>query len=154
MVAPRGLACALLLGALLVPAVSTEAAPTLARRIDAGGNGDYTDTSGNVWERDRAYTTGGYGYLGGATARVRSAIAGTTDDTLYQSIRKGTSLEYRFDVPNDAYTVTLKFAEVESGSFGVGRGSSAFRSKASRCSLASTYSPRSAPTRHSTARSQ
>lgn len=121
MVAPRGLACALLLGALLVPAVSTEAAPTLARRIDAGGNGDYTDTSGNVWERDRAYTTGGYGYLGGATARVRSAIAGTTDDTLYQSIRKGTSLEYRFDVPNDAYTVTLKFAEVESGSFGVGR---------------------------------
>ena len=120
-VAPRALACALLIGALLVPAFSTEAAPTVVRRIDAGGNGDYTDTSGSVWVRDSAYTAEGYGYLGGATTRVRSAIAGTADDTVYQSVRRGTSFEYRFDVPNDAYTVTLKFAEVESGSFGVGR---------------------------------
>lgn len=79
-------------------------------RVNAGG-GVYTDTLGAVWQADRPYTTGSWGYLGGQTYNVTSPIDNTDDDKLYQSERFGMS-EYRFDVPNGTYRVELKFAEL------------------------------------------
>ena len=72
-------------------------------RIDCGGPG-YTDVGGNVWIAD-AYFAGGY------TGSTADPIALTTDDVLYQTERYGNST-YSIPVPNGAYQVTLKFAEI------------------------------------------
>lgn len=90
----------------------TAAYPTFVRRVNAGGS-SYTDTSGNLWSADQAFTTGGWGYVtAGSTSTTANAISGTLDDTLYQAMRSRNSLEYRFTVPNGDYDVTLKFAEI------------------------------------------
>jgi hypothetical protein len=83
--------------------------PTFDIGVNAGG-GAYTDHSGFVWQADRAWTAGSWGYFGGQTGQVTTAIAGTLDQPLYQSERYAMT-EYRFTVPNGAYSVTLKFAE-------------------------------------------
>ncbi len=72
-------------------------------RINAGG-GTYTDGSGQVWAADT-------GFSGGATYSTATTIAGTSDGRLYQSVRYG-NFGYSLAVPNGAYRVTLKFAEV------------------------------------------
>ncbi|HVI30548.1 malectin, partial [Phenylobacterium sp.] len=65
-----------------------------------------------------AVTTGGVSYLadqyftGGATFSVTSAIAGTTDDAVYQTERYGSTFSYAVPVANGSYSVTLKFAEL------------------------------------------
>jgi beta-galactosidase len=45
----------------------------------------------------------------GATARINGPVAGTTDDELYRTYRRGT-FAYRLPVVNGTYEVTLKFA--------------------------------------------
>jgi tetrahydromethanopterin S-methyltransferase subunit C len=74
-------------------------------RINAGG-ASYTDTSGNVWAADPS--TVGYSF-------ATSAAIGNTGNapTLYQTERwnPGT-VQYSFTVPNAAYSVKLKFAEI------------------------------------------
>ena len=85
-------------------------------RVNAGGS-SFTDSASNVWIADTGYNTGNTGSTG-------SAIAGTTDDTLFQSQRwdpaGGSELEYTFTVPNGGYEVRLLFAESYSGAFSVG----------------------------------
>jgi len=72
----------------------------------------YVDRSGLVWQADRAWTPGGWGWMNGAVYTATHDIAGTDDDILYQSERFGLS-EYRFDVPvAGTYQVTLRFAEL------------------------------------------
>lgn len=74
-------------------------------RVNAGGSG-YTDSTGNVWSADTGFT-GGFSYA------VSSAIANTTTPVLYQTERwSSTTLTYNFTVPNAAYNVKLKFAEI------------------------------------------
>ena len=96
--------------------VTTLLATNALIRVNAGG-GAYTDGSGNLWSAD-------YGYNTGLTAGFSNPISGTNDDLLYQSQRydKDTSPEliYSFNVPNGDYTVNLHFAEIYSGTFGVG----------------------------------
>src|SRR5581483_8061446 len=72
-------------------------------RVNAGG-GSYTDSATNLWQADTQY-------LGGSSASVSNAVAGTGDPTLYQSERWGAST-YTFHVPAGNYQVTLKFAEI------------------------------------------
>lgn len=72
-------------------------------RVNAGGS-NYTDASSNLWKADTQYT-------GGSSASTASTIAGTGDQTLYQSERWG-AFSYNFNVPPGNYQVTLKFAEV------------------------------------------
>jgi hypothetical protein len=75
-------------------------------RINAGG-GSYTDNGGNVWSADCCSS-------GGNTFGTAAAIAGTSDQTLYQTERwyPGT-LTYTFgSLPASSYQVTLKFAEI------------------------------------------
>jgi subtilisin family serine protease len=89
--------------------------PAYRTGIDAGGSAS-TDSAGDLWVSDQAWTAGGYGYLvRGRVIRTRRAIAGTVDDTLYQTSREATG-GYRFDtLPAGNYTVELGFAELERG---------------------------------------
>jgi len=75
-------------------------------RVNAGG-GAYTDTNGNAWSGDTAYS-------GGATWSVGNTISNTSAQALYQTCRYG-SFGYNFPVPNGTYTVNLKFAEISLG---------------------------------------
>jgi hypothetical protein len=71
--------------------------------VNAGGNA-YTDTLGNSWAADDSFT-------GGESSSTTHTIANTPDPTLYQSERYG-DFSYQFTVPNGAYNVKLKFAEI------------------------------------------
>ncbi len=85
--------------------------PGYAQRVNAGGE-EYRDSLGNTWAADQAFATGSWGYVGTSTGTytVTNAIAGTTDDQLYQTERNNMT-QYRFTVPNGTYQVTLKFSE-------------------------------------------
>ena len=72
--------------------------------VNAGG-ASYTASDGTVYEADTAYS-GGNLY-----SDPSAAIAGTTDDALYQSERYG-SFSYAVPVADGTYAVTLQFAEI------------------------------------------
>jgi chitinase len=99
-------------GATLVLAPSASAAVSAPVRVNAGGSA-YTDAAGNAWSADAAYTSGGGGYdtlYGGST--TGSAIAGTSDPSLYQSYDLFNNWSgYKFDIANGTYQVTLKMVE-------------------------------------------
>jgi hypothetical protein len=83
------------------------------RALDAGSDAPYVDTSGDTWDADRAYTTGGWGYVQASRSYATSrSIAGTRDPALYQSLRAD-PYAYRFDaVPSGVYQVELRFAQL------------------------------------------
>jgi hypothetical protein len=70
--------------------------------LNIGGAG-YTGAGGTVYQAD-AY------HSGGSVRSVSSSIAGTVDDTLYQSYRYG-DFSYAVPVANGTYLLTLKFSE-------------------------------------------
>ncbi|MFQ5633655.1 MAG: malectin domain-containing carbohydrate-binding protein, partial [bacterium] len=80
-------------------------------RINAGGASSFTDTNGDTFVADQAYTTGSYGYSGGVAFNVPKPIGGTTDDPLYQDLRaQSLSFMYKFDVSSaSTFDVTLYF---------------------------------------------
>jgi len=88
-----------------------------ATRINTGGS-SFTDSSSNVWSADTGYNTG-------STFTSGNAIAGTTDDSLYQSERWDAAgspeLEYTISAPAGRYEVRLHFAETSSSQSAVGR---------------------------------
>jgi hypothetical protein len=76
-----------------------------AIRVNAGGPA-FTDDAGQVWTADR-------GFSGGNVFAVKSPVAGTKNQALYQTLRwQAGTFQYQFAVPNGVYTVNLKFAEV------------------------------------------
>ncbi|WP_243373430.1 malectin domain-containing carbohydrate-binding protein [Geotalea sp. SG265] len=77
--------------------------------VDCGGAA-YTDAAGTIYGTDKAFS-------GGSTGKTTAAIAGTTDDLLYQSERWG-NFSYSIPVANGSYTLTLKFAEIYFSSAG------------------------------------
>lgn len=79
------------------------AAGFTAIRVNAGGAA-YADSSGNQWFADSSYT-------GGFLWTIAQPIPNSTMPVLYQTCRYG-SFSYQFAVPNGAYTVKLKFAEI------------------------------------------
>jgi hypothetical protein len=72
-------------------------------RVNSGGIA-YTDVQGRTWSADNGFT-------GGSLGSSTDSIANTSDPTLYQSERFG-NFTYQFSVPNGAYDVLLKFAEI------------------------------------------
>jgi hypothetical protein len=68
--------------------------------------------AGRTWSADTGFTSG-------SVTGFANPIAGTTDDTLYQTFRfdnsPGSPLDYVFAVPNGSYEVRLHFAETWSG---------------------------------------
>jgi hypothetical protein len=90
----------------------TPTAAPYVQRVHSGSTAAYTDSTGRVWDADRAYgTTGPWGYTTGKAVSTTAAVAGTSDPALYQKYREIAG-EYRFQVPNGTYQVTLKFAEL------------------------------------------
>jgi hypothetical protein len=71
--------------------------------VNSGGAA-FTDATGAGYAADTAFT-------GGNVAKTTAAIAGTTDDALYQSERYG-NFTYNIPVANGNYQLTLKFAEI------------------------------------------
>jgi hypothetical protein len=79
--------------------------------VNAGGS-DYEDRDSVLWSADQPYESGAWGYTGGSAAVSSQDVSGTDDDTLYQHYRVDPS-EYRFDLENGDYRLTLHFAEFE-----------------------------------------
>jgi prolyl-tRNA synthetase len=71
--------------------------------LNSGGP-EYIDAAEQRYDADS-------GFSGGKTNATTAAIAGTQDDTLYQSERYG-NFSYNIPVENGEYEVTLKFAEI------------------------------------------
>lgn len=96
-------------------AVSTTAKSDYLVGINCGGE-EFLGQNGDRYLADRAYTvSAGSGYVGGHTIVADyewDPIDGTADDDLYRTGRSAMA-EYRFDVPNGPYLVTLFFAEIE-----------------------------------------
>lgn len=83
--------------------------PTLyTQRLNCGGSA-YTTGGGTAFVGDQAFATGGFGYINGSAATTSNPIANTTDDPLYQALRRRNSsnFQYDFTVPSGTYSVTL-----------------------------------------------
>lgn len=85
-------------------------------RVNSGGT-SYVDSASNTWSADSGANVG-------MTTTIPNAISGTSDPSLYQSIRwwefTSPELEYSFTVPNGNYQIKLHFAEIWSGAYSVG----------------------------------
>src|SRR5262245_3104259 len=92
-----------------------------SQRVRAGSTSSFVDGSSNVWSADRAYAPGAFGYTTGEPYSTGATITGTTDGPLFQANRHAQSFRYQFDVPNGAYQVRLRFAEIYPSAFGIGR---------------------------------
>ena len=88
--------------------------PAYQQGVDVAANSGYVDVNADAWARDQAWTAGSWGYVTrGNEASTNSAIAGTEDDQLYKTARRGAT-EYRFDgLPPGKYQVELRFAEIQ-----------------------------------------
>jgi hypothetical protein len=71
--------------------------------INAGGPA-FTDSTGRTWLADKYFS-------GGSTFSKVTPIAGTVDDTLFQTERYGT-FSYAVPVANGTYSITFHFAEL------------------------------------------
>jgi hypothetical protein len=81
-------------------------------RINTGG-AQYTDLSGKTFLADQPYSPGSAGYVGGRARVFSGDVQGTSDDSLYLSVRfSKTSFSYVVDdLPPGDYDVTLHFME-------------------------------------------
>ena len=85
--------------------------------VNAGSHYSFVDQSGEVWEADAEYQPGGWGHAGGEGRLIHHRIFGTADHPLYQATREGAA-QYRFDVPDGIYEVTLRLTETRHDSAG------------------------------------
>ena len=97
----------------------TSPPPPYLQRVNAGNTSTtlFVDGQGNSWAADKAYVTGSWGYVSGSAKSYTTAVAGTTDDALYQKLREGMT-SYKFTVPPGPYNVTLRFAEFAASAAG------------------------------------
>ena len=81
----------------------------------------FDEKNAQTWIPEQPYKTGSWGYVGGQVFIVKGStrtgygatkdIIGTDDDPIYQTQRTGIE-QFRFDVPNGKYEITLHFAEL------------------------------------------
>ena len=85
-----------------------------AARLNAGGV-SMLSTDGRAWTADQVYTPGSFGNDGtGVVVQGNCApqAVNPADYALYNTIRYGLALQYKFDVPQpDVYNVTLYYTE-------------------------------------------
>ena len=87
--------------------------PAYQQGLDAGVGSFVDPVTGNFYAADRAYSVGGFGYVGPSSIRAtKHEIEGTDNDPLYADLRTGMSA-YRFTVPNGIYVITLSFCELQ-----------------------------------------
>jgi beta-galactosidase len=81
----------------------------------------YDEKNAQTWIPEQAYKPGAWGYLGGTVYAMKGNtrmsfgttkdILGTDLDPVYQTQRKGIE-QFKFDVPDGDYEITLHFAEL------------------------------------------
>ncbi len=86
------------------------------QRITGGNSNNVVNCDNNTWQRDQAYTFGGYGYSTGAAGYLANTITGVcaSAQSLYQRERYSTSSSgfyYEFDCPAGIYETTLLESE-------------------------------------------
>jgi beta-galactosidase len=96
--------------------------PFTELNVSLGDERTFTDAKlHQVWVPEQAYAPGGWGYVGGRVYQQAGDrlpygsdrnILGTEYDALYETQRLGLS-QFRLDVPDGEYEVTLHFAELE-----------------------------------------
>ena len=108
---------------LLQPAVlKSKALPFREINVSLGDNRYFIDEkSHQVWIPEKEYQPGSWGYVGGKIYRIPKSkrhpygsdknILGTDYDPIYETQRPGIK-EFRFDVPDGRYDLTLHFAEL------------------------------------------
>ncbi|EHQ24422.1 glycoside hydrolase family 2 sugar binding [Mucilaginibacter paludis DSM 18603] len=78
------------------------------------------DFNHEVWQPDQPYQKGSWGFIGGVPYAVNNgrqsygsdkAISGTANDPVFQTQQLGIT-QYRLDVPNGNYEITMDFAEL------------------------------------------
>ncbi len=81
-------------------------------RISCGSDADYEDPDGNIWKADRAFTEGGWGYVGGdsITRPGNIDILKTELDPMYRTERYSLD-RYRITVPTGKYSLALHVSE-------------------------------------------
>jgi len=91
-------------------ATPTGGAPITSRTLlRCGGTTNYLDQSGTTWRAESVSQL----VAGTSIARnYTTAVAGTTDDALYQTQREGSSFGYAIPVPNGTYNVGLWYSEL------------------------------------------
>ncbi len=82
--------------------------------INAGSNAEYVHQTDSLWQADRAYVSGKWGYVGENSKEVVNLknILGTDQDAVAQTAREG-SFAYQFDVADGEYDVELWFTELK-----------------------------------------
>ena len=86
----------------------------MAIRVNVGGK-KYTDSKKRLWQGDKAYYPGGWGCANLPATDIMftsDAISGTKDPTIFQTMRVGEEVIYKFDIPNGKYRINLLFAEI------------------------------------------
>ncbi|MCU4155860.1 hypothetical protein J1N10_07710 [Carboxylicivirga sp. A043] len=87
--------------------------------VNVGSHCDYYDPlTKEIWVHDQSYTKGEWGHVGGTVYQRNKQkfqgtainITGTDNDPLFQTMQEGLS-EYRFDVADGSYRVTLLLTE-------------------------------------------
>ncbi|MEX2599625.1 MAG: malectin domain-containing carbohydrate-binding protein, partial [Dehalococcoidia bacterium] len=118
------LSLSVLAGAVTVLPSPATAAVDAPLRINAGG-GEVTDSAGDSWLGDGAYSSSrGWGYVDsdsvGGWGSHGLDVAGTEDDEIYSTERWGMDA-YRVDLEDGVYHVELLFAETFQGISGDGQ---------------------------------
>jgi len=76
----------------------------------------FVDTNDNnkVWLPDQAYSVGSLWlwYSPAPGLKLRTKSRATNDQTLYQTWRQGTSLEYEFTVPDGNYEAVMYWTQI------------------------------------------
>jgi beta-galactosidase len=115
--------------------------------ISLGDNRYYIDEQQNVWLPEKPYAKGSWGYVGGEVFVPANKgrqqygsdknILGTEDDPMYETQRTGIQ-QFKLDVPDGQYEVTLHFSELLGGEkkealvYNLGNGDPAATNGASR----------------------
>lgn len=107
---------------LLPASLRSAALPFKELNVSLGDERTFTDTQlHQVWLPEQAYAPGGWGYVGGHVYKLPGDrlpygsdrdILGTAYDAVYETQRLGLK-QFRLDVPDGEYEVTLHFAELE-----------------------------------------
>ncbi|MCA9735211.1 MAG: beta galactosidase jelly roll domain-containing protein [Deferribacteres bacterium] len=80
--------------------------------VNVGSDGQFIDATQMVWQNDRPFVDGAFGYEGGEPRPISGSklVLGTENEPVYQTYREGIH-SYSFHVPQGCYEVELCFAE-------------------------------------------
>jgi len=94
------------------PVLADAAMPFREVAVNVGVKAEVVDGDGVIWEGDRPYRAGSFGFIGGEATQFSKElpVRGTPQTPVYFTYRRGIQ-GYRFDVPDGAYELELRFAE-------------------------------------------